>query len=110
MDKVLREENVKTSARNINTVRTMTGDTEWLTLRTSDVDDVMEELRRLQKVEDALLMAVKWKTALVESARLAGDEAARECEIEEKILWRNEERSLRTEAYALSRIAEGKIA
>ncbi len=99
---------VKASAKNINTVITMTFEPEWVTLRTSDVSDVMDELHRLQRIESALLFSIESKIAQAGEARLAGKQAAENWEIEEKIHHYTEERKLRQESYLLSLIAEGK--
>jgi hypothetical protein len=93
--------------RNIGTVIAMTFEPESVTLRTSDVRDVLGELHRLQRIESALLRGIEWKIEQAGAARQAGDKAAREWQIEEKINRRNEEREIRAEAYMLTRIADG---
>lgn len=104
IDRALR----KASIKNVSTAVAMLGNTEWVSVPTADLQDVMLELSRLQRVESALLHSVESKIEQAGVARLAGDQAAREWQIEEKIHRREEERKLRQEAYQLSLISEGK--
>ena len=95
--------------RNLGVVVTMLGEqSDWLTVKTSDLKGALSELHRLERVESALLHAIDWKITRADAARRAGDEAARKWQIEEKVERRIEERMLRAEAYLLARIEEGK--
>lgn len=97
------------SIRNLNVSVTMIGNkSETLTIQTSDLSDVMSELRRLQRIESALLSTLDSKIAQADAAREAAKKAEQEWEIEEKIVRLNEECKLKDEAFELSMISEGK--